>query len=72
MNADSASDAARLGKRSWWALGTGVVLLGIGVVLSLMDALSLVSTVAAVAGVTAIMYGLVAGVQVVLGRAPDE
>jgi hypothetical protein len=40
--------------------------------LSLIDAVPLVSTVAAVAGVTAIMYGLVAGVQVVLGRQTDE
>ena len=73
MRAGDASEAARLGRWSWRAFGSGVALLVLGVVLSLSNAVPLlVSTVVAIVGVTAMTFGLVTAVQVVLHREPDD
>ena len=60
-------------QRSWIAFLGGIGLVGGAVLASLMSLVpDLITTVAAIVGVTGMIYGVVTGMLVVLNRDPDE
>ena len=73
MRRSAGDEVRRAAQRSWIAFLSGIGLVGGAVLASLTSVVpDLITTVAAIVGVTGMIYGVVTGMLVVLNRDPDE
>ena len=73
MRRSAGDEVRRAAQRSWIAFLGGIGLVGSAVLASLTSVVpDLITTVAAIVGVTGMIYGVVTGMLVVLNRDPDE
>lgn len=73
MRRSAGDELRRAARRSWIVFLGGIGLVGVAVLASLMRVVpDVITTVAAILGVTGMIYGVVTGTLIVLNREPDE